>query len=913
MPPKSSSGKEKGITEEDEVLQAVILADSFNKRFKPLTVGKPRCLLPICNATLLEWTFESLALAGVQEIFVICRSYADQVKTAIRDSKWSKPSSGIKIVPIVTAKETFSPGDAMRDIYTHQIITSDFVLVTGDLVSNVRIDEVVRVHKERRRTDKDAIMTMVVKESGAAHRTRSRGESGVYVLDPETSECLHYEPVVGFPPKTHVSIPREVLAEHPEVEIRNDFIDCSIDVCSVEVPSLFQDNFDYGDIRRDFVHGILTSDLLMKKIHCYIAKDGYAARVADTRSYDAVSKDILSRWTFPLVPDDNHPGGHSYEHLRGNKYIAKDNSVVLSRTCKIGNNTLIGSHTSISENASIHASVIGKRCTIGRGAVLRDAYIFDDTHVGAGCLVEGSIVGARVRLGDGVRVPTGCVIADGVVIGEGAKLRKFERISKKREARVNVEDDGSDGDDEEDEDSELEEVEAQQEEAPRILGKDTNALVWPHGSPEEEEELDERESYNNQRLMRIGDAASDLELSDAGSTTSASESESETESEFSASFSRSSSRTSFSGPSLSLPSADPTTETSAIHKLSSAAAESEFRSEVLQSLERAFAEGHSVENAAVELKTLRMASNVPLRRVREAVVGAIVDRIPLVQGDPAAQRAEIAKTVGRWGPLIDKIGGVDPVETIEVLQYHCAQAGPRQGLFAQVLVALYQDDLVEEEDIKAWHRSPAARGEGLGLKPGSAILEGVKKCWAVGEKLLDQFDGESEEEEEEESSVGEKSDLSESDGSEDSAPAKPPQPARASATPVAPAAAAAASAPRAPSYSTQGPAESESESDDDVTDSESGDGDAPGEPKSTPTAARNPPSGSAQAPAAVPATTPSAPGPAATSVPGQAGHAPVLGAPSTAALTHAKVKAEESEGSEEDSDESEEFVSGEES
>ena len=75
-------------------------------------------------------------------------------------------------MPIVTAKETFSPGDAMRDIYTHQIITSDFVLVTGDLVSNVRIDEVVRVHKERRRTNKDAIMTMVVKESGATRRTR---------------------------------------------------------------------------------------------------------------------------------------------------------------------------------------------------------------------------------------------------------------------------------------------------------------------------------------------------------------------------------------------------------------------------------------------------------------------------------------------------------------------------------------------------------------------------------------------------------------------------------------------------------------------------------------------------------------------------------------------------------------------
>ncbi len=89
-----------------------------------------------------------------------------------RESKWSKPSSGIKIVPIITSKETFTPGDAMRDIYTHGIITTDFVLVTGDLVSNVKIDEVVRVHKERRRKNKDAIMTIVVKPSGGVHRTK---------------------------------------------------------------------------------------------------------------------------------------------------------------------------------------------------------------------------------------------------------------------------------------------------------------------------------------------------------------------------------------------------------------------------------------------------------------------------------------------------------------------------------------------------------------------------------------------------------------------------------------------------------------------------------------------------------------------------------------------------------------------
>lgn len=38
----------------------------------------------MCNANLLDWTFESLAMAGVQEIFVICRSHTDLVKAAIK-------------------------------------------------------------------------------------------------------------------------------------------------------------------------------------------------------------------------------------------------------------------------------------------------------------------------------------------------------------------------------------------------------------------------------------------------------------------------------------------------------------------------------------------------------------------------------------------------------------------------------------------------------------------------------------------------------------------------------------------------------------------------------------------------------------------------------------------------------------
>ncbi|KAN0133810.1 Nucleotide-diphospho-sugar transferase [Lactarius tabidus] len=732
--------------EEAEVLQAVILADSFNKRFKPLTSDRPKCLLPICNAPLLDWTLEGLALAGIQEIFVICRSHTEQVKAAIQNSKWSHPSSGLKIVPVMTARETFSPGDAMRDIYTHGIITSDFVLVSGDLVSNIRIDEVVRAHKERRKVNKDAIMTMVVKESGTTHRTRSKGDSAVFVLDQDTSECLHYEPVTGYPPKTIARIPRDILESHPNIEIRNDLLDCSIDICALEVPSLFQDNFDYGDIRRDFVHGVLTSDLLMKNIYCYVAKEGYAARVQDTRSYDAISKDILSRWTFPLVPDDNYPGGDAYDHLRGNKYIPKDNSVVLSRTCKIGNNTLIGPSTHVGDDAQVVASTLGARCSVGPDTVLRNAYVFDDVAIGPNCVLESCIIGAGVQVGEGSRIARGSLVADGVKLGPGTVLMPFERVSRRKQKPVPMMGESAeDESDEGDADSELEEAEKNQLSIAQNLGPGSDAFVWPRRAVvrrgDEEGYENELENFNNWRLLRLGDDLTDLVLSDPGSITSEEEQSSDSDDD---SFSQ---NASLASSVTSLPT------TSAVATVS--ASEQEFQTEVCLSLERAFSEGHSLENASVELKTLRMASNVPLRRVREAVVASIVERILLVEGS-VPQRAEIKKWIDRWGNLINLIGGVDGVETVSILQYHCASS-TRFPLFGQILAALYQNDIVEEEDIRNWHAKPEAKGEGV---RSDNLLANMQKTWIVGARMIHQFN-------EQESSSDEESEVA--GDSEDSA------------------------------------------------------------------------------------------------------------------------------------------------
>ena len=53
---------------------AVLLGDTFRRRFAPITYEKPKVLLPLVNVPLIEYTLEWLAGGGVEEVFIFLRS-----------------------------------------------------------------------------------------------------------------------------------------------------------------------------------------------------------------------------------------------------------------------------------------------------------------------------------------------------------------------------------------------------------------------------------------------------------------------------------------------------------------------------------------------------------------------------------------------------------------------------------------------------------------------------------------------------------------------------------------------------------------------------------------------------------------------------------------------------------------------
>ena len=750
---KSAPGLAQDEAAQEEPLQAVVLCDVFNQRFAPLTLDVPRCLMPVCNVPLIEWTLETLAIAGVQEVFLLATWHVQRIREYLETHHASllRPAAGrggggggpaqMK-VSLIAVPEARSVGDTMRELDAHQVIKGDFVLLHGDAAGNLDVASVVRAHKQRRRVDRNAIMTVCTMPCEHVGRARRHGDLSVFTMAPQTAQLLHYASVPAVPRKRLLKLPLEMFEEAmkstggkgAEVDVRNDLVDCGVDICSIDVPPLFTENFDYQMLRRDFVQGILTSDLLEAKIFVHVAPPasasstssgepwsasaggvvgspafgaGYMLRASDPAGYDALNRDVLAGWTYPYSPAHTLPGGTQYSSHRVLRYMGAGSTH--AKTARIGQRSVLGPESRLEEGAEVASSVLGARAHVGAGSRVQGSYLWEDVVVGARCSLEGCILGRGVRILDGVTLAPGTMVGDGCVLGPDVELGPGSRVSLHayRASEEEEDEDWADGD-----------TSASASAASRPApGAEAHGFLWPAlgevprtgDTDEEDEEEDELEHAENAQFFRMQADMSAVDLSDRTSSLSSVEADSEPlsgEERDSSSETEADDDSPLSGSmggsmSLTLP-AGAESQTYG-EKLESEHRRSEFYAEARASLERAFEENHAPENAAIELKTLRMASNVPPEEVRVVVIAYTLSRC---SADAAKQTADL---LDHWGPLIRDVAQDDQVQALAVMQSYCAQHLSHVRLFVPLLKKLYNDEIVSDDAIVAWWKHPSSR------------------------------------------------------------------------------------------------------------------------------------------------------------------------------------------------------------
>ncbi|XP_062144689.1 uncharacterized protein LOC133852038 isoform X2 [Alnus glutinosa] len=407
-------------------LQAILLADSFATKFRPITLERPKVLLPLVNVPMINYTLAWLESAGVEEVVVFCCAHSKQVIDYLKSSEWfSHPNFS---VTTIESHNSISAGDALRLIYERNVINGDFVLISGDTVSNMSLTQVLKEHKERKKKDSNAVMTMVIRRSKPSPITRQSrlGTDELFIaIDPNSKQLLYYEDKADFS-KGVICLDKMLLTDNPSISLHNDAQDCYIDICSPEVLSLFTDNFDYQHLRRHFVKGLLVDDIMGYKIFTHEIHSSYAARIDNFRSYDTISKDIIQRWTYPFVPDVKFFGNSATKLERQGMYRA---SVVQSRSAEIGPFTVIGNRTKIESNTKISNSVVGEGCTIGSNVSIEGSYIWDNVIIEDDCKIMHAIVCDGVVMKSGAVLEPGVVLSFKVVIGQQFVVPSYSKVS----------------------------------------------------------------------------------------------------------------------------------------------------------------------------------------------------------------------------------------------------------------------------------------------------------------------------------------------------------------------------------------------------------------------------------------------------------------------------------------------------
>jgi hypothetical protein len=124
------------------------------------------------------------------------------------------------------------------------VIRSDpFVLISGDVISNINLKEAIAFHKRKRKEDVNNVMTLVLKEVQKTAGAKPLLDDLVVAMDRVSSQIVLFE---NSHKKGSVKVSLELMAEHPKgLTFSTDLLDCHVDICSPELMVQFSDNFDY--------------------------------------------------------------------------------------------------------------------------------------------------------------------------------------------------------------------------------------------------------------------------------------------------------------------------------------------------------------------------------------------------------------------------------------------------------------------------------------------------------------------------------------------------------------------------------------------------------------------------------------------------------------------------------------------
>ncbi|HEX4490493.1 MAG TPA: sugar phosphate nucleotidyltransferase [Acidimicrobiia bacterium] len=357
-------------------MKAVILAGGEGTRLRPLTSNQPKPMLPIANVPMMRHVVRLLAEHGFDDIVVTVAFLANQIRNYFGDGA----EFGVRM-RYATEDSPLGTAGSVRN--AREELDEPFLVIAGDVITDIDLAAVVKAHMER-----DAFATIALK------RVPNPVEFGIVITNEDgTIERFLEKPTWG--------------------QVFSDTINTGIYVLDPRVFDFIPPD-EVVDFSGDVFPAVLEQGLPLLGT----VVDGYWEDVGTLEAYRAAHEDVLSERVDLEIPGFK---------LRDGVWAGEGSDI--SPDARVEGPVLIGDNTRVEAGAELRPyTVLGGDVVVKANASIERTVVHDHVYVGESSRVRGAVVGRASDLRSNVYLDEGVVIGNDCFVGEGATVNPNVKI-----------------------------------------------------------------------------------------------------------------------------------------------------------------------------------------------------------------------------------------------------------------------------------------------------------------------------------------------------------------------------------------------------------------------------------------------------------------------------------------------------
>ena len=361
-------------------MQAVIMAGGEGSRLRPLTSNMPKPMLPIAKRPMMEHILVLLRKHGITDVVATVQFLSSVIRNYFGDGS----DLGVSLS---YATEDVPLGTAGSVLGARDFLSGPFLVVSGDALTDIDLEEVVDFHRER-----GAAATLVLK------RMKDPLEFGIVMTGADGRvERFLEKPTWG--------------------QVFSDTINTGIYVVEPEVLDLIPIDQPY-DFSSELFPLMLDKGL---PLFGYVT-DAFWTDVGNTDAYLQANHDALSgKVRVEATGFELKPGVWVGEDVEIHPTARVEGPCLIGDNVRIDAGATIGPLTVIADNAIVcdDASVIG-------------SVLLERAQAGPYSRMRGAVVGRGTSLQRGANLEEGVVLGDDVTVGAGAFIKSRVKVYPSR-------------------------------------------------------------------------------------------------------------------------------------------------------------------------------------------------------------------------------------------------------------------------------------------------------------------------------------------------------------------------------------------------------------------------------------------------------------------------------------------------